>query len=448
MHGFVLIAALLAQGAASAQKPASPLSEQRESQGPQTETAPDAAYYFLLGRHLESDGRLDQAIAAFRKAIELEPESAQLRAELAALFARQDRAVDAMDAAEAALQKDPANREANRIVGSIYAAFAGDTQKVRPNDDPSTYRARAIASLEKVRGDVPDISVEFLLGRLYLETKAFDKAIAALKRVADEQPGYGEGVMLLATALQESGKVDDAVSALEMLIEENPRFYRGYVRLGDLYSELRRPKDAAGAYAAAQLLNPRLDLTTRRAAALLDAGENAEALSLLQAAMKRTTRPDPMLLHLLAHAQLKANDLAGAERALRDLIARDPLDATALNSLGYMFAERGQRLDEAVELLQRAVKIDPANASYLDSLGWAYFQQGKLDLADRPLAEAAAKMPDNPVVLDHLGDLRFKQKRYDDAVKAWQAALGGDGDEIDRAAVEKKLRDAKARSRK
>ena len=90
----------------------------------------------------------------------------------------------------------------------------------------------------------------------------------------------------------------------------------------------------------------------------------------------------------------RAGRMADAERALRDLLAKDPLDANALNSLGYMLADHGQRLDEAVDLVQRALKIEPANPSFLDSLGWAYFRQGKLDLADPPLTEAAGEAAD------------------------------------------------------
>jgi tetratricopeptide (TPR) repeat protein len=134
-----------------------------------------------------------------------------------------------------------------------------------------------------------------------------------------------------------------------------------------------------------------------------------------------------------------------AERVLRRIIARDPLDANALNSLGYMFAERGERLGEAVELLQRALKIEPDNPAYLDSLGWAYFQQDRLDLADPPLTKAAGSLTSNSVVQDHLGDLRFKQQRYAEAVEAWERALAGDGQSIDRARIEQKLRDARAR---
>ena len=89
--------------------------------------------------------------------------------------------------------------------------------------------------------------------------------------------------------------------------------------------------------------------------------------------------------------------------------------------------------------------MEPGNASYLDSLGWAYFQQGKLDLADAPLTEAASKLLESSVVQEHLGDLRYKQRRFSDAIAAWERALGGDGQSIDKAAIEKKLREARGR---
>jgi tetratricopeptide (TPR) repeat protein len=113
-----------------------------------------------------------------------------------------------------------------------------------------------------------------------------------------------------------------------------------------------------------------------------------------------------------------------------------------------MLAERGpaSSLDEAVTLIQRALKVDPDNPSFLDSLGWAYVQQGKLDLADAPLTAAAGKLPTNSVIQDHLGDLRQKQNRHADAIAAWQKALAGDGDSIDRGKIQKKI-DAAKKSR-
>src|SRR6516165_11382287 len=113
----------------------------------------DAPYYFLVGRYLEGEGKVDEAVAAFRRAIELDPKSAEPRAELAALYARQDKARESIDAAEDALKVDPRNREANRVLGSVLAALAEQRQAARPGDDVSTYPKRAMAALEIARGD-------------------------------------------------------------------------------------------------------------------------------------------------------------------------------------------------------------------------------------------------------------------------------------------------------
>jgi tetratricopeptide (TPR) repeat protein len=441
-----------------------------------------AAYQFLLGRHLESEGKIEEAIAAHKRAIDLDPHSAELRAELAGVYARQDRALDSVEAAEAALQLDPANREANRVLGTIYAALSEQRNRLRPGDNSSQYPSRAIAGLEKARREgVPDVGIELLLGRLYIQTRAYAKAVPALRRVVDEQPGYADAALLLAVAQEAMGEPDAGIVTLEQALLYSPRFYRGRLRIAELHEKQGRWPEAAESYGKAQAINAAAaDLTPRRAAALINAGRPAEARRILQPAAEISSRrPDPAILYLLAVAERQVGDLtaaeatakklravapedvrglfvsaqildargdaAGAERTLRDLLAKDPLDATALNYLGYMLAERGDRLDEAVELVQRALTVDPANPAFLDSLGWAYYRQGKLNLADPMLTQAAGKLPRSSVVQDHLGDLRFKQQRYADAAAAWERSLTGDGESIDRAAVEKKLREAKAR---
>ena len=128
-------------------------------------------------------------------------------------------------------------------------------------------------------------------------------------------------------------------------------------------------------------------------------------------------------------------------RAIRSTPTRSTPSATCSPSAASGSTKRST-------CVQRALKVEPANPSFLDSLGWAYYQQGKLDLADPPLTQAAAKLPQSSAVQDHLGDLRFKQQRFADAAAAWERALAGDGDAIDRAKVEQKVRDARARMRR
>lgn len=474
----------------------------------------DAYYYFLLARHLEDSGKPDEAIAALQRALEIEPKSAELRAELGGIYARQNRPVEALTTAEEALRFDPANREANRLIGSIYTALSEQKRPLRPGDDPSQYAAKAIAALEKARdASRSDLGVEYALGRLYLRAGDSEKAIAALERVFMQQPEYSEGGQLLASAQEQAGQVDAAIATLEETIKHNPPFFRAYVQLIDLYERQRRWKDAAGAYALAQSINPSVDLTEGYATALLNSGSPKEAETLLQAAIEKKSESNAGILYLLAESQRQVKNFDGAsatvrrlrteypddprgllieaqlamsqgrrdeaidafaalvkrvpnqpvfvyqyaqlledagrfpeaEQALRTRLQSEPNDANALNALGYMLAERGERLGEAVQLVERALKIEPGNPSFLDSLGWALFKQGELGRAETPLAEAAAKMPDNSVIQDHLGDLRFRQQRYADAIVAWERALAGDGESIDRGTIEKKLRDARTR---
>jgi tetratricopeptide (TPR) repeat protein len=128
-----------------------------------------------------------------------------------------------------------------------------------------------------------------------------------------------------------------------------------------------------------------------------------------------------------------------AEEAFRAVIAREPKHAQALNFLGYMLADRGERLDEALSLIDRALAIDPENGSYLDSLGWAYFKLRRHEDARRYLSRAAAQLPSNSVVQDHLGDALSALGRHADAIGAWQRALAGDRESIDVAAIEGKI---------
>jgi tetratricopeptide (TPR) repeat protein len=462
----VLLLSALVSPAVSAAQPRSPVARD------------DAGYYFLLGRRYESIGDADKAADAYKQALTLAPDSAELRAELAGLYARENRATDAVAAAEEALKKDPDNREANRILGSIYAALAEQRQSLRPGDDPATYVPRAIAALERARVEGPEPAIDLTLARLYVQTKAFDKALPLLRRLELEQPGMPELALMIATAEEGAGNTPAAIEALRGAVDENPKFLRGLLMLGELSEKQGDWESAASAYARAQELSPRIDLSTRRGAALINGGKAAAALDLLRAPAEKSDA-EPLTLYLYAAAQRQTGDLAGAEatarrlraaapddprgmyvlaqvlearkdfagaeRALRDILQRDADDATALNYLGYMLAERGQRLDEAATLVQRALKLEPGNPSFLDSLGWVYYQQGKLDLADPPLSEAATKMPNNSVIQDHLGDLRFKQRRFADAASAWERSLNGDGESIVRSVIEKKIADARSR---
>ncbi len=118
---------------------------------------------------------------------------------------------------------------------------------------------------------------------------------------------------------------------------------------------------------------------------------------------------------------------AQCERVLLEEHKRAPDSPDVCNHLGYFYAERGKKLDQAVTLVQKALHYEPLNGAYLDSLGWAYFQQGKVEKA-RQLLARALQYEEDAVIRDHLGDALLKLGEIDKAREAWTKALAFDPD--------------------
>jgi tetratricopeptide (TPR) repeat protein len=170
----------------------------------------------------------------------------------------------------------------------------------------------------------------------------------------------------------------------------------------------------------------------------------ADAAALLKAAQEKF--PKDLNVQFQYGAMLeRLKRFEEAERLFRQIIAADANHAGALNYLGYTLIERGQHVPEALDLIQRAVKLDPYNGSYLDSLGWAQFKLNQLDLAEASLRIAAEQLVRDSVVQDHFGDVLAARASFAEAVAAWRRSLSGDGEGIDRARIERKIRDAQPR---
>ena len=101
----------------------------------------------------------------------------------------------------------------------------------------------------------------------------------------------------------------------------------------------------------------------------------------------------------------------------------NPNDAVALNYLGYWWADEGRRLDEAIELIKKAVSLYPRSGAYADSLGWVYYKQEEYDEAVGWLETAIQLDPTDGIIADHLGDAYWQTGRTDEAYFKWQLAL-------------------------
>ena len=146
-----------------------------------------------------------------------------------------------------------------------------------------------------------------------------------------------------------------------------------------------------------------------------------DAFNLLDKAVKNLPNTTELVYdYALAAEQVKKLDLMEAE--LRKVIAAKPNFAPAYNALGYSFADRNVKLDEALKLIETALSISPNDHYMLDSLGWVHYRKGNLDQAIMYLKQAYAVNPD-PEIAAHLGEALWQKGQHDEAKRIWQDAL-------------------------
>jgi tetratricopeptide (TPR) repeat protein len=269
---------------------------------------------------------------------------------------------------------------------------------------------KAVAALQeahKITGG--DTAVAFYLIQAQLSAKKYSEAVALARQARLEQPDDLRLARLEAEGLRLWGKGDEAVAVLEQLTKRQAANPMAHVALAQIYQETNR---------------------------------GAQAVKVLQDARTRFPEDTSITFELGAVLE-KQKKYSDAEVAFRQVIAQEPEHGPALNYLGYMLAERGERLSESVDLIKRALQTEPDNGSYLDSLGWAYFKDGKFDLAAEHLKRAADQLLTNSLVQEHYGDALFRLGRYDDAIAAWSRALSGDREDVDQGGIDKKIKSAK-----
>jgi tetratricopeptide (TPR) repeat protein len=413
------LATLLAASGAAAQTP--------RATPPPSSTSPEAlaqAYeQFLMGHHLEDRDDIPGAIAAYKKAMELAPSAAEIPAELAALYMRQNRIDEAVTTAEQALAIASENQEAHRVLGLIAAARA-DSRRLPQGVTDENLR-RAIDHLERAIVNPigePDPNVRGTLARLYLRVNDHEKAVPVLVELVRQQPGWTEGPRLLAQAYAGAGRLEDAISLLDAAAADDPGLLP---TLADYYERQRRWKDAAETYARALSVLPRnAELTTRYAQALLNAG-GREDLTRAREALDELVlvRNDPRALYMLSQANRRLGDLQSAEAVARRLIGVQESSPWGYYALAAAL-EAGREHERLIEAITPAVdrfrKLDGDRSlelgMLLPYLGFAHQALGQFDRAIATFEEARRVAPKDPVVAGYLIGANVAAKRYPDAL--------------------------------
>lgn len=363
----------------------------------------DARLLYMLSTAERTAGDDKAAEATARKLMSIEPASiGGLRALASVLFDRYD--YQQLIELVTPLARDPLRAKGREFEGAAVLVQLGIAQQQLANWEASLAAFAAAKSLTP-----GDPELDAYLVQANLTARRYDRAEAVAREALARNPNQPRMVRLRAQALLKAGKAAEANQLLEDGVARQPQSREFVVGLADLYADQQRTDDA---------------------------------LRVLEQARK-SFGDDRALSMRVANAYEGGGRVAEAEQEFRKLMAADPANADPVNSLAYMLADRGLRLPEAIELAQRALAMEPGNPSYLDTLGWALFKQGRTPEAVESLAKAAQMLTGNSVIQDHYGDALAKSGRKSEAIAAWRRALAGDGEQTDRAAIEKKIKAAR-----
>ncbi|MGR3804333.1 tetratricopeptide repeat protein [Marinibacterium profundimaris] len=240
----------------------------------------------------------------------------------------------------------------------------------------------------------PDhIDALLLCAELLDDAGQYDLSVEIYKQVPKDSPDFHAAELGRAEALRRAGKPDTAIEVLERLAVDYPGQASVQSALGGLFREQEDYASAAGAYDRALELTP-------------ENGRNRWFL---------------LYARGIAHERLDHWDQAEAD--FRAALELNPDQPQVLNYLGYSLVEKQEKLDEALDMIKRAVASRPDSGYIVDSLGWVLYRLGRYEEAVGHMEDAVSLMPVDAVVNDHLGDVYWAVGRRMEAEFQWRRAL-------------------------
>jgi tetratricopeptide (TPR) repeat protein len=350
-----------------------------------TSAAPgDREARIMLGRAQIGARQFDEAVELLKSLVE--DSSGDIEAEfyLATAYEQSGKSKEAAEIFTRLLQSTDSSEEqkANRPVFEQHLAAVyqdmGEHEK-------------AIALYEEMLKNQPEPrpGLVFMLINAYRVNRQLDKALNVGKQYYEKNPKDVNIGLVYARALADAGKTREAADLLLKLLQSDPSNIDIYVNLSQVYLQGKRFSDA--------------ERVLRRAE---DRQLDSERVKFQ-----------------LATVFERQKDFDKAEVLFKEVLKANPKNATALNYIGYMLADRGVRLQEAVKYVEEALALDPNNGAYLDSLGWAFYKLNELDKAEQYLLRAVELVKNDPVIHDHLGDVYFKGGNYEKAVQYWTKSV-------------------------
>lgn len=369
---------------------------------------------------LDRTGRIEEARAAYQEAMAGQVQLSDVVVDYGAFLERRGERNDAIAVYRRYLDQRPG---APRVVAALERAQRRRPPPPVPTIEGGAARILALAATGSYSQEQTDTAMAYLHLARHLDSSRDD-------------------VLLMLGELENMvGSPEAARRAFEQVSVQSPEYIEARIQLANNW---RRAGDLDRAIAMARetaRLAPRsLDAQVDLASQLLADDQHDEAVRVLNRAVRQAGRAAPWNLYFMRAVALdRAGDWGKAERDLQTALEIEPSQADVMNYLGYAWADRGVKLDQALEMLQAAVRAEPNNGHIIDSLGWVHFRLGHNDQAIEHLEKAVGLEAGNPEINDHLGDAYLRAGRRLEAVFQWERVLTLDPDPQMRAAVEAKL---------
>ena len=351
----------------------------------------------------------------------------------------------AVDQSELALGFDPSLTEA-RVLRARALNELGEREDAF--EDMSTL----------VDSDPDNFDLRLGYARMLLQDDRFNEAAEQFEVLSQQRPDNTDIIYMLGLTYVQAGEYENAEEYFEILIEDHRRLDESYYYLariaderGDVDEAIRLYEEVAygelyldSAIRLAELYTVKFGLAKARAHLkqvrsevlshddivrvylaeghlLLMHDEYQEAYDLYsQGLLEYPRHPDLLYARALTADNLDRIDLL--ESDLRVMLQDDPDNANALNALGYTLAERGLRIQEARQYIERAYELKPNDPAIMDSMGWVQFKLGNYDKAEEYLRKALELM-DDAEILGHLAELLWAQGNYDEARSLLREAI-------------------------
>jgi tetratricopeptide (TPR) repeat protein len=353
------------------------------------------------------------------------------------------------------------NKEAGELLGKLRGARPGDTalatilakvlERAGEPEEGAHVLADLDAELAKSGKQDEERQARVELAQLYYDIKQWDRVVETLQPLlrvggsgAKDDAAREPALLLAADALAQRKSYDEALKLLDTGQAATPAigakraevlFRAGRDREGARQlQELAASPNVLSVLAAAETYQ-RLDKYPDSIPPLehLLAGVDAAPPPSSQATVPFQATTTKAALFLLGAALERTGKREQAIVEFRRLLGADPEYHAALNYLGYMYAERGENLEEARTLIEKAVALEPDNGAYVDSLGWVYYRLGRLDDARVALERATRLETTDGTVQEHLGDVYGAMGQADLAGRAYRRAIALESDDPGKA---------------